>query len=145
MELYKPGLMGSGRIGDSRLARRISDEIEGEVKFDPFTRGRYSTDASHYQVEPIGVVVPKSTADIISTIHIACEEGIAVLARGGGTSHCGQTVCEAIVLDCTKYLNRILDFDSNRRRIVVEPGLVLDDLNSYLKPFGLWSRPPFSP
>ena len=138
MALSKPGLTGSGRIGDSRLARRISDKIAGEVKFDPFTRGRYSTDASHYQVEPIGVVVPKSTADIISTIHIACEEGIAVLPRGGGTSQCGQTVCEAIVLDCTKYLNRILDFDSNRRRIAVEPGLVLDDLNSYLKPFGLW-------
>ena len=102
MALSKPGLTGSGRIGDSRLARRISDEIEGEVKFDPFTRGRYSTDASHYQVEPIGVVVPKSTADIISTIHVACEEGIAVLPRGGGTSQCGQTVCEAIVLDCTK-------------------------------------------
>ncbi len=138
MELDKPGLMGSGRIGDSRLARRISDSIEGEVKFDPFSRGRYSTDASHFQVEPIGIVVPKSMDDVTSTIKVAYEEGIAVLPRGGGTSQCGQTVCEAIVIDCTKYLNQIRDFDLDRQRIIVEPGLVLDDLNAYLKPFGLW-------
>ena len=92
MGLSKPSLTGSGRIGDPRLAGRISGEIEGEVQFDPFTRGRYSTDASHYQVEPIGVVIPKSAEDITRVIQIASDEGVAVLPRGGGTNGGGGTL-----------------------------------------------------
>ena len=138
MGLSKPSLTGSGRIGDPRLAGRISGEIEGEVQFDPFTRGRYSTDASHYQVEPIGVVIPKSAEDITRVIQIASDEGVAVLPRGGGTSQCGQTVGEAIVLDCSKHLNQVLDFDAGKQRVAVEPGIVLDHLNAYLKAHGLW-------
>lgn len=134
----RPPLTGSGRIGDSRLAGRLKREIEGEVMFDAFTRGRYSTDASHYQVEPIGVCVPKHAADVERIVAIATEESLALLPRGGGTSQCGQTIGEALVVDCSKHLNGVLDFDKEGRRVAVQPGLVLDRLNAYLKPHGLW-------
>ncbi|MBT6094936.1 MAG: FAD-binding protein [Rhodospirillaceae bacterium] len=136
--MQKPSLTGSGRIGDSKLAQRLAGEIEGDVMFDPFTRGRYSTDASHYQVEPIGVTVPKSAADVTRILQVAASENVAVLPRGGGTSQCGQTVGEAIVMDCSRHLNTVLDFDADARRVAVEPGIVLDHLNAYLKPHGLW-------
>ena len=125
-------------VGDSALAGRLAREIEGEVLFDPFSRGRYSTDASHYQIEPIGVVVPKTADDISRVIEIAADEGAPVLPRGGGTSQCGQTVGEAIIVDVSKHLNRVLDFDPEGRTAWVEPGLVLDQLNAFLKPQGLW-------
>ena len=125
-------------VGDSVLAGRLTREIEGEVLFDPFSRGRYSTDASHYQIEPIGGVVPKTADDISRIIEIAADEGVPVLPRGGGTSQCGQTVGEAVVVDVSKHLNRVLDFDVEARTAWVEPGLVLDQLNAFLKPHGLW-------
>ncbi|MCZ6496014.1 MAG: FAD-binding protein, partial [Alphaproteobacteria bacterium] len=90
------------RIGDSSLAKRLSREIEGTVLFDPFSRGRYSTDASIYQIEPIGVVVPRTEEDVIRVIQIAAEEQVPVLPRGGGTSQCGQTVGDALVVDVSK-------------------------------------------
>ena len=127
----------SSRIGDSALAGRLRRELKGEVLFDAFSRGRYSTDASIYQVEPVGVVVPADRADVERTIEIAAEEQVAVLPRGGGTSQCGQTVGQALVVDVSKHLNRILDFDADARRVEVEPGLVLDQLNGFLKPHGL--------
>ncbi|MDP7668627.1 MAG: FAD-binding protein, partial [Rhodospirillales bacterium] len=95
----------SARIGDADLARRLGREIEGEVLFDAFSRGRYSTDASIYQIEPIGVVVPRTAADVVRVVEIAAEHGTPVLARGGGTSQCGQTVAEAIVVDTSKHLD----------------------------------------
>src|SRR3546814_787512 len=125
------------RIGDSGLATRLRRELEGEVLFDAFTRGRYSTDASHYQIEPIGVAVPKSEEDIARAIAIAAEEGVPVLPRGGGTSQCGQTVGEALVVDVSKHLAKVVDFDPEARRAVVQPGIVLDRLNAFLKPHGL--------
>ena len=85
--------------GDPRLAARLGNEIEGDVWFDTFSRGRYSTDASAYQIEPIGVVVPRTWQDVISAIQIAADEKIAVLPRGAGTSQCGQTVGQALVID----------------------------------------------
>ena len=124
--------------GSSSLAQRLTREIEGEVLFDRFSRGRYSTDASHYQIEPIGVVVPKTADDITRVIEVAEQSGAPVLPRGGGTSQCGQTVGEAVVVDTSKYLNRILEFDAGGRTAWVEPGLVLDQLNAFLKPHGLW-------
>ena len=83
---------GRASIADSGLAARLKRELDGEVLFDAFSRGRYSTDASIYQIEPVGVVVPRSDADIARTIEIAAEAQVPVLARGGGTSQCGQTV-----------------------------------------------------
>jgi len=126
------------RIGDSALARRLRREIEGEVLFDAYSRGRYSTDASIYQIEPVGVVVPQTADDIHRTIEIAREAGVPVLPRGGGTSQCGQTVAAAVVVDTSKYLDRVIDFDVDRRRVTVQPGLVLDRLNGFLRPHGMF-------
>ncbi|MEP1030807.1 MAG: FAD-binding oxidoreductase, partial [Alphaproteobacteria bacterium] len=124
--------------GDPTLARRLKAAIKGQVLFDPFSRGRYSTDASIYQIEPLGVVVPEDAEDVEAIIAIARDAGVPILPRGGGTSQCGQTVGEALVVDLSKHLNKILDFDASGRQALVEPGLVLDHLNAYLKPHGLW-------
>jgi len=120
------------------LEHRLKREISGDVWFDRFTRGRYATDASHYQMMPLGVVAPRSVAEAERAIALARAEGVTVLPRGGGTSQSGQTVNHSLVVDCSKYLNRILDLDVTGRRCVVEPGIVLDDLNRQLKPHGLW-------
>ena len=126
------------RVGDSALARRLASEIEGEGLFDAASRGRYSSDASIYQIEPVGVVVPKTAQDVRVSIQIAAEEGIPILPRGAGTSQCGQTVGAALVIDDSKYLNRLLEVDAESRIALVEPGLVLDHLNATLKARGLW-------
>ena len=124
--------------GDTALAARFRREIEGEVLFDAASRGRYATDASIYQIEPVGVVVPKTEPDAIAAVQIAVDEGVPVLARGGGTSQCGQTVGAAVIIDHSKHLNNIVDFDPAARTVTVQPGVVLDQLNAYLKPHGLW-------
>src|SRR5437660_5349340 len=126
------------RAGDTALARRLSREIEGEVLFDPATRGRYSTDASIYQIDPVGVVVPKTEQDAKIALRIAVEEGVPVLPRGAGSSQCGQAVGAALVIDNSKYLNRIVSFDKEGATAVVQPGVVLDALNAALRPQGLW-------
>jgi FAD/FMN-containing dehydrogenase/Fe-S oxidoreductase len=126
------------RVGDSALARRLARDIEGEVLFDAASRGRYSTDASLYQIEPVGIVVPRTEGDVRAALQIAVEEGIPVLPRGAGSSQCGQAVGAALVIDHTKYLNRVLAFDAATASAIVQPGLVLDALNARLKPHGLW-------
>ncbi len=120
------------------LERRLKREIAGETMFDVFSRGRYSTDASIYQMMPVAVVVPREIDDVKACIEIAQEEGIPILPRGGGTSQCGQTVNEALVIDNTKYLNKIIELDVENRRCIVESGIVLDELNRALQPHGLW-------
>ncbi len=112
--------------------------IAGETAFDEFTRGLYSTDASIYQVTPRGVVFPRSARDVRRCIEIASAAGEAVIARGAGTSQSGQSIGTGIVLDTSRHLNRILDLDPTRRRVTVEPGIVLDDLNRFLRPYGLF-------
>ncbi len=126
------------RKGDSALAARLKRELDGDVLFDACARGRYSTDASIYQIEPIGVVVPRTDEDIARAIRIAAEHGVPVLPRGGGTSQIGQTVGEALVVDTSKYLNNVIAFDAAARRVCVQPGVVLDPLNKFLKPHGLF-------
>ncbi len=121
-------------IGDSTLAARLRHEIQGEVLFTPADRGRYATDASIYQVEPIGVIVPKRIEDVAAAMAIAREAGIPVLPRGGGTSQCGQTVNRALVIDCSKHLNRILSVEGDRAW--VEPGIVLAQFNAAIKSTG---------
>ena len=133
-----PGVSFHPRAGESALARRLAREIEGEVLFDAANRGRYSTDASIYQVDPIGVVVPKTEQDARVALQIAVEEGIPVLPRGAGSSQCGQAVGAALVIDNSKYLKRIVSVDRERAAAVVEPGVVLDALNAQLRPLGLW-------
>ena len=117
---------------------RLLREFRGEVLVDSFSRGRYATDASIYQIMPAGVVIPASADDVAVALDAAREAGIPLTMRGGGTSQCGQTVNEGLVVDCSKHLNRILELDVAGRRAVVEPGIVLDDLNRQLKPHGLW-------
>src|SRR5271166_5690202 len=117
---------------------RLKGEIEGDVLFDAFSRGRYATDASHYQMIPLGVVVPKTVEAALRAIALAREEGAPVTARGGGTSQCGQPINRGLVIDGSKHLRRILSLDVVGRRCVVETGIVLDDLNRQLKPHGLW-------
>ncbi|HXF65231.1 MAG TPA: FAD-linked oxidase C-terminal domain-containing protein [Burkholderiales bacterium] len=126
------------RPGDPALANRLRRAVRGAVLFDPASRGRYATDASIYQIEPIGVVVPASEEDALAALAVAYEAGVPVLPRGAGSSQCGQTVGAALVIDHSKHLNRILDFDREARTIAVEPGVVLDQLNAYLRPHGLW-------
>lgn len=122
----------------SALAERLRREMRGDVLFDAGSRGRYSTDASIYQIEPLGVVVPADEDDARIALDIAREAGVPVLPRGGGTSQCGQTVGAALVLDLSKHLDGIVAFDREARTVTVQPGVVLDHLNAYLKPHGLW-------
>src|SRR5215475_4747544 len=122
----------------SILAQRLRREISGDVLFDRFSRGRYATDASFYQIMPAGVVVPKTMDEALRALAIARDDGRIVTPRGGGTSQCGQTVNNGIVIDLSKHLNRIVSLDVENRSCVVEPGIVLDDLNRQLRKHGLW-------
>src|SRR5438270_10201150 len=120
------------------LEERLTREITGEVLFDRFSRGRYATDASFYQIVPTGVVVPRTMDEALNALAIARDEGLKVTPRGGGTSQCGQTVNDGLVIDLSKHLTRILSLDVDNRTCVVEPGIVLDDLNRQLRKHGLW-------
>ncbi|HEY1291123.1 MAG TPA: FAD-linked oxidase C-terminal domain-containing protein [Burkholderiales bacterium] len=122
----------------SSLAARLRRELDAEVMFDAGSRGRYSTDASIYQLEPIGIVVPRTEEAARGAIAVAAAEGIPILPRGAGSSQCGQAVGEALVIDHTKYLNRVLSIDAPAAAAVVQPGIVLDALNAQLRPHGLW-------
>ena len=116
--------------GDSALAARLKREVRGEVLFDAASRGRYSTDASIYQIEPVGVVVPQTEERCAHGVAHCGRRGRAVLPRGGGTSQCGQTVGAALVIDNSKYLNQVVAFDKDARTVAVQPGMVLDQLNA---------------
>jgi FAD/FMN-containing dehydrogenase/Fe-S oxidoreductase len=120
------------------LERRLKAEIGGGVHFDRFSRGRYATDASHYQILPLGVVTPRTIEEAERAIEICRTEGVPVTPRGGGSSQSGQTINSSVIVDCSKHLNRILDLDVAGRRARVQPGIVLDDLNRQLKTHGLW-------
>ncbi len=121
-----------------RLERCLRRETRGDVLFDPAARGRYATDASIYQISPVGVFVPLDEQDVSTAINIARDLRVPVIARGGGTSQCGQTVGAALIIDSSKHLKRILEVDPAGAVAVVEPGLVLDELNAALSPHGLW-------
>lgn len=125
-------------LDQAALAERLRKETSGEVMTDSASRGRYATDASIYQAMPVAVFVPKTAQDIASAIQIAADLGIPVLPRGGGTSQCGQTTGAALVIDNTKYFRNVLDLNLNKGYVEVEPGIVLDHLNSSLKQHGLW-------
>src|SRR5258707_3221852 len=125
-------------IASPGLERRLKAQSVGEVLFDAFTRGRYATDASSYQMMPLGVVVPRTIAEAERAIAVARSEGVSVLARGGGSSQCGQTVNHSLVIDCSKHLNKIISLDAAGKTCVVQPGIVLDELNRQLKKHGLW-------
>ena len=123
---------------NSKLEQTLKRTLKGEVLFDRASRGRYSTDASIYQIEPIGVVLPRDEGDLALAVEVARDAKAAILPRGAGTSQCGQTVGEALVIDCSKYLREVVGFDKNKAQVTVQPGVVLDQLNAWLKPHGLW-------
>jgi FAD/FMN-containing dehydrogenase/Fe-S oxidoreductase len=125
-------------LAKTDLALRLKRAVQGEVLFDRATRGRYSTDASIYQVEPVGVVVPRTEDDACAAIDVARELGTPILPRGAGSSQCGQTVGAALVIDNSKWLRNVVEFDRERATAVVQPGITLDALNAWLRPHGLW-------
>src|SRR5947209_1663035 len=141
---------GAGRAGGmsdftelrrEALARHLRQHVAGEVRFDALTRRLYATDASIYQVEPLGVVLPRSAEDVRVVVQVAAEAGLPVTARGGGTSLSGQSIGPGVVLDVSKYLNKIVAIDREGRRAVVQPGVVLDQLNRAAEPLGLQFGP----
>jgi FAD/FMN-containing dehydrogenase/Fe-S oxidoreductase len=121
-----------------RLAERLASETGGEVFFSPADRGRYATDASIYQVMPVGVFVPRHTDDVKTALDICRDLKVPIVPRGAGTSQCGQTVGAGLVIDYAKHIRSIVDVDVGTRTAVVEPGIVLDHLNAALKKHGLW-------
>jgi len=122
----------------STLEQSLRKTIKGEVLFDRASRGRYSTDASIYQIEPVGIVVPRDETDLALALDVARDAKAAILPRGAGTSQCGQTVGEALVVDFSKYMRDVVGFDKDRAEVTVQPGVVLDQLNAWLRPHGLW-------
>ena len=127
------------------VSRDLTKRLAGEVRFDDMTRVLYSTDASIYEIEPLGVVIPRTTDDVLATVEICASHGVPILPRGAGTSLCGQAVGRAVVLDMSKYLNRVLEVNPEERWARIQPGVVLDDLNAQLRPHGLWFAPDVSP
>ena len=118
--------------------RGSSAKFREKCSSTPRARGRYATDASIYQIEPVGVVVPRSEEDAVVAVQIAADAGVPVLPRGAGTSQCGQTVGAALVIDVSKHLKDVIAFDRDAQTVTVQPGIVLDHLNAFLKPHGLW-------
>ena len=123
------------------IADELSRRVDGEVRFDPHSRLLYSTDASIYQMEPVGVVIPRSSADVQAVVEFAAREGIPVLPRSGGTSLAGQTVNHAIVMDFSKYLNNVLEVNAEEQWARVQPGIILDQLTRQMGPHGLQYAP----
>src|SRR4051794_20582744 len=134
----QPAKNSGNSVETGALAARLRQEITGDVLFDSFSRGRYATDASFYQIMPAGVVIPRTMDEALRALAVARDNGRTVTPRGGGTSQCGQTVNDGIVIDFSKHLNRMLSLDVANRSCVVEPGIVLEDLNRQLKRHGLW-------
>jgi len=126
------------------LESGLAQHISGEVRFDEISRALYSTDASVYQIRPQGVVLPKTREDILRAIDICRRAGCPITMRGGGTSQAGQAIGEGIVLDTSKYFNRLLEVNADEHWARVEPGVVLDELNAQLAPLGLRFAPDIS-
>ena len=123
------------------LERQLRAVVRGDVRFDLHSRLLYSTDASMYQVEPVGVVVPRDRDDVQAALETTRKLGVAVLPRGGGTSLTGQTVNRALVLDFSRYMNRVLEVNTEELWARVEPGLVQDELNHHVRQLGLLFGP----
>ena len=136
-QLYERVASTSNEVA-ARLAARLRTETEGEVLFSAADRGRYATDASIYQVTPVGVFVPRHAHEVPIAMAICRDLGVPIVPRGGGTSQCGQTTGAGLVIDHSKHIRQIVHLDVDQRTVEVEPGLVLDHLNAELKAHGLW-------
>src|SRR5205809_1952904 len=131
-------------IDADSLRRALAESITGEVRFERLDRVIYSTDASVYQIVPLGVVLPKTREDVIATLKVCARFGVPITARGGGTSQAGQSIGPGVILDFSKHCNRILEVNAAEKWVRVEPGCVLDDLNLHVKPHGLQFAPDIS-
>jgi FAD/FMN-containing dehydrogenase/Fe-S oxidoreductase len=131
-------------VDTEALRRALAPAVDGEVRFDKISRALYSTDASVYQIEPAGVVVVRSGDDVVRTVQICRQFGCPVTPRGGGTSQAGQAIGAGLVIDTSKYFNRVLEVNAAERWARVEPGIVLDDLNTELRGHGLRFAPDIS-
>ncbi len=136
--------MSTTLAAPSRLLDRLRRETTAELRFDEADRWLYATDASLYQIEPVGVVLPRTVDDLVASVRIAAELGVPVVPRGAATSLSGQTIGEGLILDLSKHLNRIGIVDRDRMTVQVEPGVVLDRLNAHLRPLGLMFGPDVS-
>ena len=134
-------LVTSSSSDNSDLAEELRRNISGEVRFDKMSRILYSTDASIYQIEPIGVVIPKTEEDVISAIETASKYSVPILPRGGGTSLAGQTVGHAVVLDFSKYMRNVLEVNKEEGWVRVQPGIILDELNQHINQTGYFFAP----
>ena len=134
----------AARVDVHALERALRGAIAGEVRFDRVSRALYSTDASVYQIEPLGVVVARSREDVMAAVRLCHEFRCPLTLRGGGTSQAGQAIGSGIILDTSKHLNRLIEVDVERRTARVEPGIVLDELNAQLKPHNLRFAPDIS-
>src|ERR1051325_5162863 len=123
------------------LYQALKARVTGEVRFDRASRLMYSTDASIYEIEPIGVVIPRTHEDVFAAMEIARDFQVPVLPRGAGTSLAGQTVGDAVVIDMSKYLNRVLEVNTEERWALVEPGVVQEQFNLHLRPMGFLFGP----
>lgn len=121
---------GMNRADSTALAAELGARIRGEVRFGDGDRAMYSTDASNYRQVPIGIVLPRDLDDVVNTVAICHQHGAPILPRGGGTSVAGQTCNVAVVLDFSKYLNRVLEINLEDQAARVEPGVILDDLRN---------------
>ena len=123
------------------LVGQLEQKIKGEVRFDDVSRMLYRTDASIHEMEPVGLVVPADAEDVVQVVVMAGRKGVSILPRGGGTSLAGQAVGDSIHLDLSKYMNQILELNREEKWVRVQPGVVLDELNGFLKPHGLMFGP----
>ena len=124
-----------------QLVEELSSHVQGEVRFDKMSRALWSTDASIYQIEPVGVVLPKSQDDVIAVLETAQKYGVSVLPRGGGTSLAGQTVGESIILDFSRYMRDVIQINADEGWVRTQPGIILDELNQILAPHDLLFAP----
>jgi FAD/FMN-containing dehydrogenase/Fe-S oxidoreductase len=128
-------------VNADRIASELSAAIQGEVRFDRGSRALYATDGSNYRQVPIGVVIPRSIEDVVATVAVCRKHDVPILSRGGGTSLTGGCCNVAVVMDFSKYLNRVLWIDPDRRLARVQPGVVLDHLRFETEKFGLTFAP----
>ncbi|HEX4594320.1 MAG TPA: FAD-linked oxidase C-terminal domain-containing protein [Bryobacteraceae bacterium] len=145
MQLGTPVPQANAKLVDvEALQGELKRQIEGEVRFDQISRALYSSDASVYQIQPLGVVVAKNRQDIIRIVEICGRFRCPITMRGGGTSQAGQAIGEGIQVDTSKYYNQVLEVNAEERWVRVEPGIVLDELNAQLAPLGLRFAPDIS-
>jgi FAD/FMN-containing dehydrogenase/Fe-S oxidoreductase len=142
--LAEPPRAGDRQVDVAGLRAALAATIEGEVRFDRLSRALYSTDASVYEIVPLGVVLPRTEADIVAVVQACARFGVPLTARGGGTSQAGQAIGPGLVLDCSKYFQRVLEVNAGERWARVQPGCILDDLNHQVRPLGLHFAPDIS-